>query len=273
MFGLLSFFATPAGMTATALLAAGLVIVWEWRLALIGLVALQIAVATVVVQRHDMPAQWALVQVAVVGLGCIILALSQNRVLSSRSLRQSGTWVLRLLVVGLAYYGLRLVGANWVLPQLDAETTKMLAWLALTAALILAFGENPLYVGVGLLLWCVVVQAVIGPLLGIPALVAIIGIVELLLALACSYLILAEEAPETSVRQVITDVSFPIVVVTPNGANGKRAAQGALPAGREGAARPTTRTLPQEEPSPTALETTTMAVEVVSAERGEEETL
>lgn len=238
MFDLFAFFATPVGLSATALLAAALVLVWEWRLVLLGLVVMQIAVATVVVERHGMPAQWALVQIAVVGLGAIILALSQNRAPTGPSLRQSGTWALRLLVIALAYYGLRSISAAWVLPELDGPTTQMLAWLALTAALFLALGENPLYVGVGLLLWCTVVQAVAGPLLGIPALAAIIGIVELLLALACSYLILVDEAPETHAPPVITDVAFPAMTVTPNGASDKPSGAGAPPPTRE---RPTRR--------------------------------
>lgn len=271
MFDLFAFFATPVGMTATALLAAALVVLWEWRLVLIGLVTMQIAVATVVVERHDMPAQWALVQIAVVGLGAIILALSQNRAPASPSLRQSGTWTLRLLVVGLAYYGLRAISAGWVVPELDGPTTQMLAWLALTAALFLALGENPLYVGVGLLLWCMIVQAVIGPLLGIPALVAIIGIVELLLALACSYLILVDEAPETNAPQVITDVAFPALTVMANGANGKPGAMDAPPPRRERTPRRWMRPQPADEavaylPESINLEAEAAAVEPFAAE-------
>jgi hypothetical protein len=272
MFDLLSFLATPAGMAAASLVAAGLVLVWEWHIALLGLVAVQLAVATVVVQRHDMPAQWALVQVAVVGLGCIILALSQSRMPASRSLRQSGTWILRLLVVGLAYYGLSLISAGWALPELDSETTQMLARLALTAALILAFGESPLYVGVGLLLWCVVVQAVIGPMLGIPALVAMIGIIELLVALACSYLVLVEEAPQTMASQVITDVSFPIVVAKPNGVNGQQAPLGSPPAGGDGLVQRATPAQPAERPATLPMETP-MSADMAIGQRSDEETL
>lgn len=275
MFDLLSFLATPAGMTATALLAAAIILAWEWRIALLGLVLIQIAVATVVVQRHGMPAQWALVQIAVTCLGCIILALSQTHAaVFSRSLRQSGTWALRLLVVGLAFFGLRLIAVNWVMPELDGDTTRMLVWLALTGALILAFGENPLFAGVGLLLWCVVIQAVIGPLLGIPALVAMIGILELLLALACSYLILAEEAPESSAGQVISDVSFPVIVMTPSRANGSGSARREphMPMWREALVR---RIGAGTLPGPAAKETpaelpSTVQAEVAAEEEDEE---
>jgi hypothetical protein len=147
----------------------------------------------------------------------------------------------------------------------------MLAWLALTAALFLALGENPLYVGVGLLLWCVVVQAVVGPLLGIPSLAAIIGIVELLLALACSYLVLVDEAPATRAPQVITDVAFPVMTVAPDSANGKPGASGAPPTRRDRTPRRWMRPQPADAAAAIArdrarVEGEAMAVEPLAAE-------
>jgi hypothetical protein len=46
-------------------------------------------------------------------------------------------------------------------------------------------------------------------LLGIPALIALIGMLELVIALACSYLVLVEQLPVTEAPPILTDIAFP----------------------------------------------------------------
>jgi hypothetical protein len=70
-------------------------------------------------------------------------------------------------------------------------------------------GNSPFFTAVALLLWCIPVQSVAATVVAIPSLIAVIGILELLVALACSYLILTEEHPVTARSPVLTDITFP----------------------------------------------------------------
>jgi hypothetical protein len=95
------------------------------------------------------------------------------------------------------------------LPVVGTDVAELFVWLALCALLMLGLGDNPLFTATGLLLWCVPAQALISIILAIPALSALIGIVELLVALACSYLVLVELLPVAATRSVLTDIIFP----------------------------------------------------------------
>ncbi|HXF63467.1 MAG TPA: hypothetical protein VNK95_17695 [Caldilineaceae bacterium] len=208
-FDLLTFFSTPFGLTATGLAAAAIILFWEWRLALVGLGVVQVGVATVIVQVEQAPAEWAGVMTAVTGLACLILMLSASQAPAAPSMRQAGTWQLRALALVLVYLGWRAFGHDIRIPGLVSQVTSLFVWLSICVVVILGLSENPLFTAVALLLWCVPVQAVVAVMLGIPALIALIGIVELVVALACSYLVLAEQLPATERQPVLTDIAFP----------------------------------------------------------------
>ncbi len=229
----LSLFASTMGLALTGMIAAAIVVVWDWRAALIGLFIVQLSVATVSVLVENVPAQWALIQTAVIGLSCMILALSAYRAQSSPSLYQSGTWLLRAAALVLAFVGWRFIVDRINLPVIHPLEIRLFVWLALCSAIMLGMGDSPLFNAVALLLWCLAVQGFISVLLAIPALVAIIGILEILVALACSYLILAEQLPAVKQAPVLTDMTFPesSIVHQPGGEHGATNDPGATPHG------------------------------------------
>jgi hypothetical protein len=209
LFDLLTFFSTSFGLAVTGATAAALILFWDWRLALAGLVVVQIGVATVTVQVEHMPAEWAAIMTAVTCLACLILALSAQQAGTSPSLRQAGTWLLRALALALVYLAWRALGRGVRLPELVPQVTALFVWLGICVLMILGMSNDPLFTAVGLLLWCIPVQAVVAVLLGVPALIALIGILELVVALACSYLVLAEQLPAVEQQPVLTDITFP----------------------------------------------------------------
>ena len=208
----LGFLATPSGLTAIGFAAAAIVVVWEWRTALAGLCFVQLGVAVATVTHQDMPVEWGAIMVGVMGLAAMILALSARQTHTRASLYQSGTWSQRGLMLLLVYACWRLLDWHMALPEFDAELSDLFFWLGLCVLMILGMSENPLFTAVALMMWLIPAQAVTAVLLGIPALVALVGIIQLLAALACSYLILVEEAPAEE-APVITDVTFPAVGV------------------------------------------------------------
>ena len=128
---------------------------------------------------------------------------------SSPAARQAGSLWLRLMAVLLLFGGWRLLDINVTLPGVDADLAQLLGWLALCALLMLGLGASPLHAGVALLLWLAVVQAFVAMVLEVPSLVALIGILQLFVALACSYLLIAEWTPVQRSRPILTDVAFP----------------------------------------------------------------
>jgi hypothetical protein len=205
----LAFFAAPSGISVVGVVVAAVVILWEWRAALLGLCMVQLGVAVATVVRHDMPAEWGAIMVGVMALSALILALSARQTHARASLYQSGTWSQRGLLLLLVYASWRLLDWHLPLPQIDPLLADLFLWMALCVLMILGMSENPLFTAVAILLWLIPAQAVTAALLGIPALVALVGMVQLLAALACSYLILVEEAPAEA-APVITDITFPV---------------------------------------------------------------
>jgi hypothetical protein len=209
LFDLLIFFGTPFGLGVIGAAAAAIILFWDWRLAVAGLFVAQLGVSTVSVRVEQVPAQWAGVMTIVTGLACLILALSAQQARTPPSARQAGTWILRALALVLVYVAWRALSNEVRIPELVPEVTSLFVWLAICALVMLGLSDNPLFTAVALLLWCVPVQAVVGVLLGAPTIIALIGILELGLALACSYLVLAEQLPVVERPPVLTDITFP----------------------------------------------------------------
>lgn len=207
--GILTFFSTGFGLMVVGAIAAAIILFWEWRLALAGLFVVQVGVATVAVQVEQIPGEWAGVMTAVTALTCLILALSAQQVPRPVSLRQSGTFLLRAMVLVVVFLGWQALRDSIRIPELVPQVTALFVWLGLCVLVMLALSDNPLFYAVALLLWCVPVQAVVGVLLGIPALIALIGMLELAIALACSYLVLAEQLPVAEAPPILTDIVFP----------------------------------------------------------------
>src|SRR5690606_15338505 len=208
-FNLFGFFGSPFGLSLVGTVLAATIVVWDWRVTLAGLFVVQAGVAAAAVQHGAIPGEWAGVMVAVIGLACLILLLSTQHMTQTSSLYQSGTWGLRGLMLLLFFGVWRLSGIELPIPEIHADLAALFFWVALCALLMMGLGENPLMVTTALLLWTIPAQVVVGALVGNPTFVAFIGILQLGLALAGSYLILVEQLPAETTTPVLTDIAFP----------------------------------------------------------------
>lgn len=209
LFDSLSFFATGGALMLAGIAAALMVVIWDWRIALGGLLLVQVTVSALAVRIYGAAAHWAAVEIAVTLLCALILGLSAVQVRSSWSMRQSANWLVRLLAVGLFYLIWRQVDVGLTLPGFAPLVVDFFAWLAMMALLMVGLSDNPLFTAVALLLWFMPVHSVVYEVMPHPTVAVLIGGLKLLLALACSYLMLADRVPDTVDRLVLTDIVFP----------------------------------------------------------------
>jgi hypothetical protein len=209
IFGMLSFLGGSSGPVIVGTATALMIVAWDWRVALLSLFCVQVVVVSAAVAIGQLPSEWAGVMVVVMGLSCLILALSAQRMTRTSTLYQSGTWQLRGLLLALVYVGWTLAGVNVPLPEVDPQLADLLVWLALCMLVMLGLSDNPLFAAVALLMWLISVQVITAVIVNSPALVALIGMLSLLLALAGSYLMLVEQVSVEQSKPVVTDITFP----------------------------------------------------------------
>ena len=208
LFGELTFFSTGLGALTLAALATTLFLFWEWRSALLALIALQVGVAALMVQVHGLTTQWASVQVMVTLLCVLLLSLSAQRMRSRDATHPPGAWPLRLMVLVLLLVGWQVFDLQPSIPLLNPPVARLFVWVALCALTTLALGDSPFFSAVALLLWCMPIQAVVELLLPGHSLFVIIGIVQICVTLACSYLLLIDLTPAPEPIPVPTDSDF-----------------------------------------------------------------
>ena len=209
LFAGLDFFATETGVLIIMAAISLMILTWDWRVALAGLVIVQTGVAAMGVARIGLPAQWAGVQVAVIVVAAAMLATSALQAPSSRSLRQAGNWLLRLLALVLIYLAWRTIDVTIPVPGIAPDMAGLFTWLGLTMLLMLGLSDNPLFSVVALLLWFIPAQVVVASIIPQPSIFVLIGGLELLITLTASYLILVDRRPLAARRLVMTDVVFP----------------------------------------------------------------
>jgi hypothetical protein len=209
IFSALDFFATGSGLLVTAAGAAFIVLLWEWRTALVGLFVVQLGVATLGVERYGVEAQWAALELVIMLLMLAMLAMSIVQTEQPRSLHQAGNWLVRLLALVLMILAWRVIELNIPVPVFGPSAVSLFGWLALCALLILGLGDNPFFSAIGLLLWLTSAQTLLAVLIPSANLFALIGGIQVLVALACSYLILLDHAPDPNRTLVLTDIVFP----------------------------------------------------------------
>ncbi len=103
----------------------------------------------------------------------------------------------------------RVFDLNLAIPLLVPAVTRLFVWLGLCALVLLSLSDNPLFTGIALLLWCIPMQVIVQLLAPGHNLFVLIGITEIMLTLACSYLALVAAVPAARQRPVWTDVAFP----------------------------------------------------------------
>ena len=208
---LLNFLATGPGMLIVGFLAILMILIWEWRVSLIGLILIQLGITPLAIFVQDIDPQWVTVQTLVIILCSLILALSTTQISSSPTSRQSGNWPLRLMVVIMLYVSWRLFQFDIAIPLIEPRVSVLFNWLFICALVILALSDNPLFTGTALILWFIPMYVVVATLFPFSNLIVLFGFLELILALCCSYLILAERLGESEQITIATDVTFPSV--------------------------------------------------------------
>lgn len=189
-------------------LAAGIpVVLWDWRIALPGILFVQLGTSILVGTVYGLPAPWPAVHLAVQFLACLILLLSILQT-SNVQVRNSGEFssrLFRLLILGIAALMVWRATEGIELPRLEDATKLLFIWFAAVALITLGMTETALFGGIGLLLWLIPVQAFLSVLFPLPAVIVLLGILQILVALACSFLLLAEDDALTLIEVPSTD--------------------------------------------------------------------
>lgn len=249
----LTFFASGLGVISLAALAAATFLFWEWRTAILALLALHTGVAALMVHVHKLPVQWATVQILCILLCCTMLSLSAARVRTPEALRPPGPLLLRLMVLVLLLASWGVFDLHLSLPLLNPSIARLFLWVSLCALITLSLSDSPFFTAAALLLWCAPVQAAVEMMVPGHNLFVLIDVVEIIITLACSYLFLIDLLPVVRPTPAPTDISFPESAPTPL----------PLPA-------PERRLLPQRDanPAPTPTRTPGAAPDAPIALRG-----
>ena len=113
---------------------------------------------------------------------------------NAKSLHQAGNWPLRLMALMFVVVAWWYLDPGYTLPYFSQPETEFLLWTAICALAMWSFSGSPLMGGAAVLLWSTPMYALASVLLPGSGLPAIVGIADIILALACSYLVLLEPA-------------------------------------------------------------------------------
>jgi hypothetical protein len=205
-----SFWSSALSLWGIGAIAFLLIILWDWRLFLPGLALIQYGVGQILVYRYGVPGQWLAVYFWVIVLAALILALSPLQMGRYQPAERSGNPLFRGLILLLLAVIVYTLQPDLPLPVLDVATARLLLWLVACAFLVLALTEGALFTGIGLLLWFIPLQSLTAVILPLPSLIALWGILQLVVMLACSYLSLAENEQIAEQNLPITDITFPV---------------------------------------------------------------
>ena len=176
-------FATGAGILLLAVLTGAIFVLWDWRIALAGVVLVHLGSSSVLVLVHGVPGIIAAGQLLAIVVSAAMLAIAGFLHPHPTSLRQAGNWPLRLMaltfIVGAWWY----LDPGYTLPSFSQAETDFLLWTAMCALALWSFSGSPLLGGIGVLLWSVPMYSLAAVLLPGSGLPAIIGITDIVLAL------------------------------------------------------------------------------------------
>jgi hypothetical protein len=185
-------FASGAGVLILILVAALAVILWSWRIAVAVAVFLQLGVGALLVHIHEVPGILIAGQLLAVTLAAAMLAIAGSAASRSPSLRRGGNWPLRISALIFVAGAWWFIDPGMTIPQFSQPETDLLLWIGICGLVIICMTGNPTFTGIAMLFWCVPLYAVAAVLLPGSGLPVLVGIAELLLALACAYLTLVE---------------------------------------------------------------------------------
>jgi hypothetical protein len=176
-------FATGVGILLLAALTGAIFVLWDWRIALVGAVLVHLGSCSILVLVHGVSGLMIAGQVLAVTLAATILIVAGLLHPNSKSLHQAGYWPLRLMALVFIIFAWWYLDPGYTLPSFSQPETDPLMGAA--AVLLLSM---PMYALASVLL----------PGSGLPV---IVGIADILLALACSYLVLLEPASSRGVTR------------------------------------------------------------------------
>lgn len=194
--------ANGPGILLLSALAASVVLVWSWRWALPAAVATLLGMTTVLAALHTVSPLITASQWLSIGVAGLLLGLA-GRLHPAAGGRPNSNWLVRLVALA------SVLGAWWVidpgvsLPQVTQVETDLILWIGLCGVLLVSLSPAPLQTGIGLLLLGAPLQAASAILLPGSGLTILAGIAQILLALGCAYLILAQPIPQRAGRQVL----------------------------------------------------------------------
>ena len=201
------FSSTP--LLLVGLLAALVVLAWDWRISLPAVLLVQLGVGKLAVQRSLMPDEWGNVLMWVVVACLLILVLSILQSHKKIPVGRWGTLLFRALMLGLAAFLLDLADMSDILPVVDGKMTHLLLWVALCALFSIANADGALENGLALLLWLIAVETALIAIAPAALVVVLLGTIFLLVTLACAYLLVAENMGLDEAYAPLTDITFP----------------------------------------------------------------
>lgn len=202
-----AFWASVPVHVLLGIVAAMPVILWDWRIALPGILLVQLGTSLLIGTVYGLSAPWPAVHFGVQVLACLILLLSILQT-SNVQVPTSGEFssrLFRMLILGIAALMVWRATEGLDLPRLDVATKVLFIWFAAVALITLGMTETALFGSIGLLMWLIPVQAFLSVLFPIPAVIVLLGILQILVALACSFLLLAEDDALTLIEVPSTD--------------------------------------------------------------------
>ncbi len=190
------------------------IILWDWRFALPSLLVVQLGTGAIFGSVYALPPPWPAVHLGVLVFACLILLLSilQTRTVQVDQRGEFSSILFRTLVLAIASLLVWRASGGIPLPLLDGSTKHLMLWLAVLALITLGLAETALFGGIALLLWLIPIQSFISALFPSPAVIVPLGILELLVALSCSYLLLVDDNIMWPDEVAATDPGLPLGV-------------------------------------------------------------
>jgi hypothetical protein len=201
-------FATGVGILLLAVITGAIYVLWDWRIALLGTVLVHFGSSSILVLIHGVPGLVAAGQMIAVTISAAMLLFAGFVHPHGITLRQATNWLLRLMAIVFIAAAWWYLDPGYTLPSFSQPETDFLLWTGICGLALLSFSSSPLMGGAAVLLWSTPLYALAAVLLPGSGLPAIVGIANIVIALACSYLTLLEPS---AVRNVPGSMLFKTV--------------------------------------------------------------
>lgn len=207
--------ANGLGILFLAALAGSIVLIWDWRWAVVSSTLLLLGVSSIAVRVHGAPTLIAAVQWLAIVVATLLLGLAAHFHPRAVATLPNANWLLRTLALGFLLGAWWMLDSGFNLPLFSRVETDLLIWVALCGVLLLGLSASPFYTGIGLLLVLAPLQSIASVLMPGAGLSIFVGIGQILAALACAYLTLAQPSPVIEQRKIIAPLARYTPMSTP----------------------------------------------------------